>query len=102
MQIIEFAAYEHWLCLSKELGVLLFWSKQTFCQPLKNVHFVKQQDLLYGTGNYTQYLVITYNAKESEKEYIYTHTHTHTHTHTYMYVCITESLCCTLETNTTL
>ena len=33
---------------------------------------------LYSTGNYTQFLVITYNGKESEKEYIYT--------------CITESL----------
>ena len=25
----------------------------------------------YSTGNYIQYLVITYNGKESEKEYIY-------------------------------
>ena len=30
-----------------------------------------KKDLLYSTGNYTQYLVITYNAKEPEKEYIY-------------------------------
>ena len=36
------------------------------------------------TGNYTQYFVITYKGKESEKEYIY--------------ICIYESLCC--ETNT--
>ena len=27
--------------------------------------------LLYSTGNYIQYLVITYNGKESEKEYMY-------------------------------
>ena len=26
-------------------------------------------ELLYGTGNYIQYQVITYNGKESEKEY---------------------------------
>ena len=26
---------------------------------------------LYSTGNYTQYLVTTYNGKEYEKEYIY-------------------------------
>ena len=26
--------------------------------------------LLYSTGNYIQYSVITYNGKESEKEYI--------------------------------
>ena len=44
--------------------------------------------LLYSTENYTQYFVITYKGKESEKEYIY--------------VCITESLCYTCETKTTL
>ena len=38
------------------------------------------------TGDYIQYLVITYNGKESEKQYI----------------CLTESLCCTPETNTLL
>ena len=37
---------------------------------------------MYRTGNYIQYLVITYNGKESEKE--------------------SESLCYTPETNTTL
>ena len=26
---------------------------------------------MYGTSNYTQYLIITYNGKESEKEDIY-------------------------------
>ena len=45
-----------------------------------------KQDLLYSTWNNIQYLVIIYNGKESEKEYIY----------------ITESLCCTPETITTL
>ena len=34
---------------------------------------VNNKDLRYSTGNYTQYFVITYNGKESEKEYIYTH-----------------------------
>ena len=29
------------------------------------------KDLLNSTGNYIQYLIITYNGKESEKEYIY-------------------------------
>ena len=35
--------------------------------------FIKQinKDLLYSTGNYIQYLVITYNGQESEKEYTY-------------------------------
>ena len=29
------------------------------------------KDLLYSTGNYTEYFVVTYKVKESEKEYIY-------------------------------
>ena len=43
------------------------------------------KDLLYSTWNYTQHFVIAYKIKEYEKEYTY----------------ITESLCCTPETNTT-
>ena len=39
---------------------------------------VNNKDLLYSTGNYTQYLVITYNGKESEKECIYV----------YIFICI--------------
>ena len=29
---------------------------------------MNNKDPLFSTGNYTQYLVITYNGKESEKE----------------------------------
>ena len=47
---------------------------------------LKAKDLVYSTGNYMQCLVIIYNGKESEKEYLY----------------ITEPLCRTPETNTTL
>ena len=43
-----------------------------------------QQDLLQSTGSYVQYPVINHNGKE------------------YVYVCLTESLCCTWETNITL
>ena len=33
---------------------------------------INNKDLLYSTGNYIQYLVITYNGKESKKNiYIY-------------------------------
>ena len=32
---------------------------------------INNKDLLYSTGNYIQYLLITYNEKESEREYIY-------------------------------
>ena len=53
--------------------------------PLPYIKQINNKDLLYSTGNYIQYLVITYNGKESE-EYIYT------------YICKTESLCYTPET----
>ena len=48
---------------------------------------VNHKDLQYNTGNYTQYLIITFNEKESNM---------------YVLVGITESLWCTRETNTTL
>ena len=41
---------------------------------------INYKDLLYSTGNYIQYLAITYNGKESEKENI--------HVHMYMYIYI--------------
>ena len=44
---------------------------------------VNSTDLLSSTGNYTQYLVITYNGKESEKEYICI----------YMCVCVCVCVC---------
>ena len=55
--------------------------------------------LLYSTGNYTQYFIMIYKRKEPEKgeknlkkvSYI-----------TECVTCITESLCCTFETNTML
>ena len=50
------------------------------------------KDLLYSPGKYTQYLVITCKGKELEKEYL----------SIYLSIYITESLCCTPETNTTL
>ena len=50
---------------------------------------VNNNVLLHRTGYYIQYLVITYNGKESKKRI---------HTHTYK----TESLCCIPEINATL
>ena len=50
----------------------------------------KQQGPVCSTGNYIQYLTITYDVKESLKEYIY------------IYIYITESLYCSPETKTTL
>ena len=43
--------------------------------------------LLYITGNYIQYPMINHNRKEYKKN---------------VHICITESLCCTAEINTTL
>ena len=57
---------------------------------LLSIEWVNNKFLLYSTENYIQYLVINHN----EKEYIYVYI--------CMYVCITESLFCTAESNTTL
>ena len=48
--------------------------KQEFGIKICTLLYVQQiiyKDLLYSTGNYTQYLVITYNGKESKKEQIF-------------------------------
>ena len=47
---------------------------QEFGINIYTLLYIKQitnKDLLYSTGNYAQYFVITYTGKESEKEYIY-------------------------------
>ena len=81
------------------------------------IEWINNKVLLYSTGNYyIQYPVINCSGKEYEKEcicmyvcvcvciYIYTHIyiyiHIYIHTHTHIY--LTESLCCTPETHTTL
>ena len=52
--------------------------------------WINNKVLLHSKGNYIQYIVINYNIMESNLKY------------TYMYILITESLCCTPETNTIL
>ena len=49
--------------------------------------YTQQGLIIYSTGDYIQYPVTTYHGKESEKKKI---------------LYITESLCCTPETNTAL
>ena len=47
---------------------------QEFGVNVYTLLYIKQitnKDLLYSTGNYTQYFVITYKGKESDKEYMY-------------------------------
>ena len=63
-----------WISLALKLILLLY-----------TLLYIKQinKDLLYSTGNYIQYLVITYNGEKSEKEYMCACIYTHT----------TESLC---------
>ena len=50
---------------------------------------VTNKDLLYSTGNSTQYSAMTYMRKESKKRVD-------------ICICVTDCLCCTEETNTTL
>ena len=50
---------------------------------------ITNKDLLYSTGNSTQYFVINYTGKESKIR-------------AYIYIYKTESLCCTPKTDTTL
>ena len=47
------------------------------------------KNLLYSTDNSAQYYVMTYMGKESKKEWEHV-------------MCITDTLCCTVETNTKL
>jgi len=35
-----------------------------------HIKWINNKDLLYSTGNYIQYLAITYNREESEKEHM--------------------------------
>ena len=82
---------------------------------------ISQKDLLYSTGNYTQYHVIIYIRKESEKVYmcvyLYIYNYIYRYIYTiyrynyierviYLYVCMhpykTKSLCCTPENDTVL
>ena len=53
------------------------------------MHKIVNKDLLYSTGNSTHYSIMTHMGKESKKRID-------------ICVCITDSLCCTAETNTTL
>ena len=47
---------------------------QEFEVKIYTLLYIKQttnKDLQYNTGNYTEFLVITYNKRECKKEYIY-------------------------------
>ena len=42
---------------------------------LPYIKYINNKDLLYSTGNYIQYVVITYNGKENIPIYIYIYKH---------------------------
>ena len=70
------------------MGIISEFS--TFASNINILLHIKQinnKDLLYGTGNYTEYFVISNMRKDSEKLYV-------------MYIYV--SLCCTPGTITTL
>ena len=53
----------------EERDKLVVWDLHIHTTIYKTI----SKDLVYSTGNCTQYLVMTYNRKESEKEFIYTY-----------------------------
>ena len=78
------------------LGEEMDWEFGVSRCKLLYIEWISNKVLLYSTGNYIQYCVINHNGKKYEKEYIYMCVYIYTHTY------ITESLCCTVEINTTL
>ena len=72
----------------EESGGGIEWKVGVSICKLLYIECINNKVLLYSTENYIQYPVINHNGKEYETEYIY--------------ICITESLCCTVEMNTTL
>ena len=48
--------------INQEFGINIY--------TLMYIRQITNKDVLYSTGNYTQYSVISYKGKESEKEYI--------------------------------
>ena len=88
---------------SSDLALLWLWRRPAATAPIQPLAWeppytvgvalkrqeTKKNDLLYRTGSYIQYLIMC-NEKESEKK------------NRLLYIYITESLCYTLENNTTL
>ena len=75
----------------KGVGGRMEWEVGVSRCKLLYIGWINNKVLLYSTKKYIQYPMINHNGKEYfKKEYIY------------IYICITESLCCTAEINTTL
>ena len=54
-----------------ERGGEINWEIGIDIYTLLYIKQINNKDLLYSTGNYTQYSVMTYKGKESEKQHIY-------------------------------
>ena len=65
-------------------GEGLQWEFGVSRRKLWHIELISNKDLLYSTGNYNQHTVMEKNMKKN------------------VHICITELLCCTAETNTTL
>ena len=63
------------------------WEVGVSRYKLSSIEWINSKVILHSTGNYIQYPVINHNGKEEAEK---------------VYICITESLCCTAEINTTL
>ena len=77
MRNIKPVSIQSWSKSGKQLVASYFrifdFSLSTSPHLIGSRRYKINKDLLYSTGNYIQYLVITYNGKESEKEYISTY-----------------------------
>ena len=82
-----------------ELGIDIY--------TLLSTEEMTNRDLLYSTGNSTQYSAVAYMGKESKKNeciytYIYIYIHICMYVCIYIYIYMAESLFCMPETNTIL
>ena len=72
-----------------KMGGGINWKIGIDIYTLLYIKQITNKDLQYSTGNSTQYFVMAYMGKGSKKRVD-------------ICICITDSVCCTLETNTTL
>ena len=75
-------------CQGVVVGGGMDWELGVSTHKLLYIEWISNKVLLHSTGNNIQYSAIKYNGKQYEKKNVY--------------ICITESLGCTAEINTTL
>ena len=80
-------------------GKMTDWDFETGICTLLYIEWITNKDLLYSTGNSTQYSVVAYMGKESEKRMDIC---VCACVCVRVCVCVSGSLCCTPEANTAL